>query len=96
MDVLGTIDFPGIVDFSICSEGFLHKGAYLFLISGVSLDSLHNQAMRRTAGLLSKRIQPRAQLRRQANGGSCGHNVYQLCGSSAFAGSAAPLGGRHG
>jgi hypothetical protein len=63
VDVLSTIDFAGILDFTIGSLGFFYKGAYLFLICRVSLDGFHNQAMGRTAGLLCQGTKPRTELR---------------------------------
>jgi hypothetical protein len=57
VDVLGAIDFCGLVDFRIRGYCFFDEAANLFLICGVPFDGLDDQTMRGTSSLLGERAQ---------------------------------------
>jgi hypothetical protein len=60
VNILGAIDFAGLVDFCIRGYCFFDEAADLFLIRGVPFDRFDDQTMRGTSGLLSQRAKPSA------------------------------------
>jgi hypothetical protein len=58
VDISSTIDFPGLVDLRVCGHRFFDEASNLFLICGVPLDGLDDQAMGGTAGLLCQCTEP--------------------------------------
>jgi hypothetical protein len=55
VDILGAIDFAGLVDFRIRGYCFFDEAADLFLICGVPFHGLDDEAMGGTSSLLSQR-----------------------------------------
>src|SRR5271166_2270343 len=55
MNILRAIDFAARVDFCIRRKRFFDETANLLFVGGMPLNSLYNQTMRRTAGLLGER-----------------------------------------
>jgi hypothetical protein len=54
MNIFCAIDLACPFNFRVSGEGLFHKAAHLLFIIGVPFDGFHNQAVGRTARLLSK------------------------------------------
>ena len=62
MNVVGTIDLAGFVDFRVRGERIFDKAEHLLFVAGVPFDSFYDQAMSRATGLLGQAAEPCTQL----------------------------------